>query len=75
MAVARIIEISATSPTSFDDAITQGVARATRTLRNVRSAWVKEQRVELQGDSISEYQVNLLVTFVLDDVGDEQLAR
>ena len=66
MAVARITEISATSNESFDDAIRQGVARATRTLRNVRSAWVKEQRVEIQNDGISEYQVNMLITFVLD---------
>jgi flavin-binding protein dodecin len=67
MSVARITEISSTSPTSFDDAIQQGVARATRTLRNVRTAWVKDQRVEIEGDRISEYQVNLLITFVLDE--------
>lgn len=67
MAVARVTEISSTSPTSFDDAIQQGVARATKTLRNVRSAWVKEQRVDIRGDKITEYQVNLMVTFVLDD--------
>jgi len=67
MTIARITEISSTSSSSFDDAIEQGIARATRTLRNVRSAWVKEQRVEIQDDRISEYQVNLLITFVLDD--------
>jgi flavin-binding protein dodecin len=67
MAVARVTEISSTSTKSFDDAIQQGVARATKTLRNVRSAWVKEQRVDIQGDRITEYQVNLMVTFVLDD--------
>ena len=67
MTIARITEISSTSSSSFDDAIDQGIARATRTLRNVRSAWVKEQRVEIQDDRISEYQVNLLITFVLDD--------
>ena len=70
MTIARITEISATSTSSFDDAIEQGVARATRTLRNVRSAWVKEQRVEIEGDRITEYQVNLLITFVLDDQTD-----
>jgi len=69
MTIARITEISSTSPTSFDDAIDQGIARATRTLRNVRSAWVKEQRVEIEDDRVSEYQVNLLITFVLDDQG------
>ncbi len=67
MSIARITEISATSPTSFDDAIDRGIARATRTLRNVRSAWIKEQRVEIRDERVSEYQVNLLVTFVLDD--------
>ena len=67
MAVARVTEISSTSPTSFDDAIQQGVARATKTLRNVRSAWVKEQRVDIKNDKIAEFQVNLMVTFVLDD--------
>ena len=67
MAVARVTEISSTSPTSFDDAIQQGVSRATKTLRNVRSAWVKEQRVDVKNDTIAEYQVNLMVTFVLDD--------
>lgn len=67
MAVARVTEISSTSTESFDDAIKQGIARATKTLRNVRSAWVKEQRVDIRNDKIAEYQVNLMVTFILDD--------
>lgn len=67
MAVARVTEISSTSSKSFDDAIQQGIARATKTLRNVRSAWVKEQRIDIRSDQIAEYQVNLMVTFVLDD--------
>jgi flavin-binding protein dodecin len=67
MAVARVTEISSTSTKSFEDAVQQGIARATKTLRNVRSAWVKEQRVDIRGDQIAEYQVNLMVTFVLDD--------
>ena len=67
MAVARVSEISSTSPKSFEDAIQTGIARATKTLRNVRSAWVKEQRVDVRDDRIAEYQVNLMVTFVLDD--------
>jgi flavin-binding protein dodecin len=67
MAVARVTEISATSPTSFDDAIAQGISRATKTLRNVKSAWVKEQRVDIRDNEVTEYQVNMLVTFVLDD--------
>ncbi len=67
MSVARVTELSVSSPTSFEDAIQQGIERATRTLRNVRSAWVKEQRVSIENDRISEYQVNMLVTFVLDN--------
>ena len=67
MAVARVTEISSTSPKSFDDAISDGIARATKTLRNVKSAWVKEQRVDIADGRVTEYQVNLLVTFVLDD--------
>jgi flavin-binding protein dodecin len=67
MAVARVTEISATSAQSFEDAIKQGLERANATLRNVRSAWIKEQQVRVEGGSISEYQVNMLVTFVLDE--------
>jgi dodecin len=67
MSVARVTEISVTSSKSFEDAIQQGIERATKTLRNVRSAWIKEQRVSIEGSRITEYQVNLLVTFVLED--------
>ncbi len=68
MSVARVTEITATSESGFDDAIRVGLARAHKTLRNVRSAWVKEQQVRVSADgAISEYQVNLLVTFILDD--------
>ena len=67
MAVARVTEISSTSTKSFEDAIQSGVARATKTLRNVRSAWIKEQRVDIRDGGIAEYQVNMMVTFVLDD--------
>jgi flavin-binding protein dodecin len=65
--VARVIEISAISDVSFEDAVRTGVARANRTLRNVTSAWVKEQRVEVKDGAISCYQVNMMVTFILDD--------
>ena len=67
MAVARVTEISSTSQKSFEDAVDIGVARANKTLRNVRSAWIKEQRVDIRDGKIAEYQVNMLVTFVLDD--------
>jgi dodecin len=64
--VARVIEISAQSTKSFEDAIQSGLARAEKTLRNVTSAWVKEQRVDVKKGKIAGYQVNLLVTFILD---------
>ena len=67
MPVARITEISATSSQSFDDAVAQGVARATKTLRNVTGAWVKEQRVSIENNQVSHYQVNLQITFILED--------
>ncbi len=67
MSVAKVSEISATSPKSFDDAITRGLARASDSLRNIRSAWIKEQHVRVTEGRIVEYQVNMLVTFVLDD--------
>jgi flavin-binding protein dodecin len=65
--VARVTEISARSTKSFEDATRVGIDRATKTLRNVSGAWVKEQRLEVDGGNISAYQVNLLVTFVLED--------
>lgn len=67
MSVARVVEISSTSTKSFEDAMQQGIARATKTLRNVRSAWIKEQEVRIEGDRVADYKVNMLVTFVLDD--------
>ena len=66
MSVARVTEISSTSEQSFEDAIRQGLDRATKTLRGVTSAWVKEQRVKLENGRIAEYQVNLQITFVLE---------
>lgn len=67
MSVARVTEISSTSPAGFEDAIESGLARAHATLRNVKSAWIKEQHVRLDDGTITEYQVNMLVTFVLDE--------
>ena len=67
MSIARVTEISATSPQSFDDAVKQGIERASRTLRNIRSAWVKDQNVEVANGRIESYRVNLSITFVLDD--------
>lgn len=67
MSIAKVSEISATSTKSFEDAVTQGLARANKTLRNVRSAWIKEQQVRVRDGVITEYQVNMMVTFIIDD--------
>ena len=65
--VGKVTEITATSTVGFEDAIKQGLARAQKTIRNIKSAWVKEQQVRVDKGNIIEYQVNMLVTFVLDD--------
>jgi flavin-binding protein dodecin len=67
MSVARVTELSCTSTESFEDAIRQGIARAQRTLRGVKGAWIKEQRVNVGDNGGVEFQVNILVTFVLED--------
>ena len=65
--VAKVSENSARSDVSFEDAVNNGLRRANKTLRNVTSAWIKEQRMEVRDGKVSAYQVNMLVTFVLDD--------
>jgi dodecin len=67
MSVARVTEISAVSEEGFEDAIRQGIGRATKTLRNVEGAWVKDQNVMIEDGNIVGYKVNLEVTFVLED--------
>jgi hypothetical protein len=67
MSVAKVSEISATSTKGFEDAVQVGLSRASKTLRNIRSAWVKEQHVRCDNGKITEYQVNMMVTFILDD--------
>jgi hypothetical protein len=64
--VARVTEITARSEKSFEDAIKTGISRATKTLRGVTSAWIKEQKVEIKKGKIVAYQANMLVTFVID---------
>jgi hypothetical protein len=66
MAVAKIIEISAESPTSFEDAIVQGITKASKTIHGIKSAWVKEQHVVIEHGKVTLYRVDLKVTFVLD---------
>ena len=67
MSVARVTELSATSETSFEDAINEAVARATRTLRGVEGAWVKDMNVSTQDGNITGYRVNLEITFQLEN--------
>jgi dodecin len=66
MSVARNTEISVESTKSFDDAIQEGIDRATKTLRNVRGAWIKEQALDVENDRISRYKVTMIVTFILE---------
>lgn len=67
MSVARVTEITAASPDSFDEAIKTGIARAVQTLKNVKGAWIQDQEVVVDGDRVSEYRVHMKVTFILTD--------
>ena len=67
MSVAKVTEITATSAKSFEDAIQSGINRATKTLKNVRGAWISEQKIEITNNKISNYRVDMKVTFVLED--------
>jgi len=67
MSIARIVEISSTSDKSFEDAVLQGVTRASKTLRGIKSAWVKEQEAQVERDKIVAYKVILKITFVLEN--------
>lgn len=67
MSVAKVTEVTASSTVSFEDAIKQGIARADKTLNNVSGAWIQEQKVVVSGGSITEYRVNMKITFVLED--------
>lgn len=67
MSVARVTEIISSSKKSFEEAIEEGVDRATKTLKNVEGAWVQDQKVIIKDGKIAEYRVNLKVTFILQD--------
>lgn len=67
MSVAKNIEITSSSTKSFEDAINQGIARASKSLNNVRGAWIKEQKISITGGKVSEYRVMMILTFVLDE--------
>lgn len=67
MAVAKVTEVIASSTKSFDDAVEKGIARADKTLKDVKGAWVKDQKVTVDGGKITEYRVTMKVSFVLKD--------
>jgi flavin-binding protein dodecin len=66
MSVAKVIELTAVSPTSFDDAVRVGIEKSGESLRNIKGAWVAEQKVDVEDGKITAYRVTLRVTFVLD---------
>jgi dodecin len=74
MSVARVTEITSSSTVSFEDAIKKGIARADETLDQVRGAWVQEQKVVVDDGKITEYRVNLKITFVLKDGASGRIA-
>ncbi len=67
MSVAKNIEITSTSPSSFEDAIEKGIARASSTIKNVSGAWIKDQKINISDGRATEYQVAMIITFVLND--------
>ncbi|MCP1169336.1 dodecin family protein [Limimaricola litoreus] len=67
MSVAKVTEIIAASPSSFDDAVKQGIARASETVKGITGAWVSEQKVKVENGEITEYRVVMRVTFILSD--------
>jgi flavin-binding protein dodecin len=67
MTVAKVSEITSSSPKSFDDAIERGINRASKTLKNVTSAWIADQEVEISKGKVTAYRVRMRVTFVLED--------
>ncbi len=71
MSVAKNIEITSTSTTSFEDAVKRGIERASKTIKNIRGAWIKEQKINIDGGKVSEFQVMMILTFILDGGDDD----
>jgi hypothetical protein len=69
MSVARVTEITASSPKSFEDAVRLGIERASQTLKNVEGAWVQDMKVVVKDGKVTEFRVNMKITFVLTDTG------
>jgi len=72
MSIAKVTEISAASTKSFEDAVRQGIKRAAKTVHGMQSAWVNEEKVVIENDDVTEWRVNLKVSFVLDDTAEEK---
>lgn len=66
MAVAKVVEVNSSSTKSFEDAINIGIHKITETLKNVQGAWIQEQKVVVAGNKISEYRVNMKVSFLVE---------
>lgn len=67
MSVVKVTEITSSSPESFQDAIEKGIARASKTIRNITGAWVQEEKLVVDGGRITEWRVNMKVSFILED--------
>jgi dodecin len=67
MAVAKVTEIIASSTKSFDDAVVNGIRRANKTIKNIRGAWIAQEKIKVEGGKITEFRVTMRVTFVLKD--------
>jgi flavin-binding protein dodecin len=67
MSVAKVIELSAESPEGFEAAVREGIARASKTLKNVKAAWIKHQQVVVENGKVTSYRVDMKVTFVMED--------
>jgi flavin-binding protein dodecin len=67
MSVAKTTEITSSSKKSFEDAVRKGIKRFSKTIKHVEGAWIKEQKVVVDGDEVAEYRVTMKVTFILDD--------
>ena len=66
MSVAKVIELTASSPTSFEDAVQVGIEKSGESLRNIRGAWISEQKVDVENGRITAYRVTLRITFVVE---------
>ena len=66
MSVAKVVELTASSPTSFDDAVKNGIEKAAETLRNIQGAWVSEQKVDVEDGKIAAFRVTLRITFLVE---------